>query len=192
MKILILIAALLVSGLNLQAQTFTPVPTNALAVSAPALPSIPQEIWDAVANPTNIAVAFGGGADTSFKRKVVFGDLLYSLTDHAGLIFGYDYMTGGSKSELNVLRGGLNIKTDIQIFKTFGYTNVVLTPWIADMISTGTSGSVGNVLATGGNIRVYAWSKIDLSVGGFYEKRSGQGEYDGGYPCIEAALRGKF
>jgi hypothetical protein len=157
-------------------------PTNITA-------SIPQQLIDEISNPTNLAGTFGYLTDTSFNRKGYFVDVVYSLTDHAGLIFGYDYMTGGGKSELNSVRGGLSLKASMYPLKNWGYTNLLVTPFVADMVATGRAGDIGNVVATGINIRIYSWSKLELGSVLFYEKRMGQSEYSGNYGGIGVVLR---
>jgi hypothetical protein len=175
--------------------------TNAVADAhlSPTVSGGLQQLYDAALGSTNFALAVSGGvklADTHVKIAAV--DYLYNFNENAGLLIGFDYLWGSQTngSAANVVKGGLNLKADIQPFKNFGLTNIVATPFVAELVATPVSGTQNNggaglISVAGLDFRIVTWKSITLHGGGFYENRTGQGWANGNYALIHlAASRG--
>lgn len=152
---------------------------------------------NALSSGTNWTAIAGYGRGLTGNKNVAFADVAYSLNQNVGVIAGYDVLWGGGQHEANSVKGGVSLQTSIHPFAFIGttfLTNVVATPFAADCLATpkDSSAGIGNIVTTGANVDIYAFSKFEVNVGAQYENRTGQGRWDGGYALFHAGLTRKF
>ena len=155
-----------------------------------------KDMATAVTSGTNWTLLSGYGHSTAGNNNVAFAALGYNFTDSVGLVLGYDYLWNAQHNEFNSLKGGVSLQTQIPIFAFVGstvLTNIVCQPFVADLLATPRSGNaIGNILTTGVNFDVYAVKNFEITVGGQYEKRVGQGDFDGNYILFHVGLSRRF
>lgn len=164
---------------------------------APSLSGGISMIADSVASSTNWTVIGGYGHSTEHKNNLAFADLAYNLNQNVGLVAGYDKLWSPVQaSEANIIKGGVSLSAKIHPFAFVGstfLTNIVGTPFVADLLATPRSGSdVGNIVTTGINFDLCRLKNFDLGVGAQYEKRMGQGAYNGNYVLVHFGLSRRF
>jgi len=164
-----------------------------------AQPTFGQGLKDmatAVTSGTNWTTLVGYGHSTSGNNNLAFAAIGYNFTDSVGLVLGYDYLWNAQHNEFNALKGGVSLQTQIKPFAFVGstfLTNVVCQPFVADLLATPRSGNaIGNIITTGVNFDVYQVKNFELTVGGQYEKRVGQGDFDGNYILFHVGLSRRF
>lgn len=193
---------LMLTGFKAQAQAVTETNSsggvttiNPLPQVSPAYRSLAQEVWNDYLFSTNSAILVAGGVKlTDTHIKIAAVDYVYNLNDNAGLIIGWDYIWGSKTngSVANALRGGLNLKTEIQPFQVFGITNIVARPFAAELVSTVLSGpntgQAGLVSVVGCDFDLWKFKAGTLHGGGMYENRTAQGWASGNYALIHLAF----
>lgn len=180
----ILVAAAMLATASLNAQTNSSF-TDGLKL-----------IGNAISSSTNWAVVSGYGHSTKGDNNVAFAALSYSLNENVGLLAGYDYLWGDGGSSANTLKGGLTLQLPMHPFGFLGSTfatNIVATPFVADLVATPRHGdAIGNIISTGVNFDVYQFKNFELVSGIQYEKRTGQGGFNGDYILFHVGISRKF
>ena len=153
-------------------------------------------IGDAVSSSTNWTAITGYGHSTKGQNNVAFAALAYNFNANVGLVAGYDYLWSGQSHTFNSVKGGVTLQLPMHPFAFLGstvLTNIVATPFVADMVATPQSGStIGNLISTGINFDVYAWKNFEIVSGLQYEQRNGQGGWDGNYVLFHLGLSRRF
>lgn len=185
MKNKILLFLLILSTASLRAQTTPPTFGQGLKDMATAATSV-----------TNWTLLTGYGHSTAGNNNLAFAAMGYNFTDSVGIVLGYDYLWNATHGEFNALKGGVSLQTQIKPFAFLGstfLTNIVCQPFVADLLATPRSGNaIGNIITTGVNFDVYAVKNFELTIGGQYEKRMGQGDFDGNYILIHLGVSRRF
>ena len=160
-----------------------------------------QQVWDSTAGSTNFAIVAGGGRGLTGNKNLVFADAVYDLSQNAGLIIGYDNLFSNDKrmgsSSASVVKGGLNLKADLYPLKRFGFGKFKVTPFAAYLVATPTGGTSNNggiaqIALVGADYETAPFWGIRAHIGGFYENRTGQGNWDGNYICGHVAISKGF
>lgn len=156
-----------------------------------------SEIGKAITSSTNWAILGGYGHSVdSGDKNIVFADLAYNFNDYVGVVIGYDYLWDGQGHELNSLKGGATLQVPLHPFTFIGstfLTNIVCTTFVGDLIAQPQNGStVANIVTTGVNFNLYAIKNLELCAGVQYEKRTGDGRFDGNYALLHIALTRNF
>jgi hypothetical protein len=184
-KLKLLIGIALVLAMVTSAQSTTPTFGQGL-----------KDMATAVTSGTNWTLLSGYGHSTAGNNNLAFAALGYNFTDSVGAVLGYDYIWNNNGGEFNALKGGVSLQTQIKPFAFVGstfLTNIVCQPFVADLLATPRSGNaIGNIITTGVNFDVYAVKNFELTVGGQYEKRMGQGDFDGNYILFHVGLSRRF
>lgn len=204
MKKTLVLVAIALTSIVLNAQT-TITETNAsgglttisnpLSNVSPEYRSLAQEAWNDYLLSTNSGFVVAGGVKLSDTHVKIFAfDYIHDFNDNAGLILGYDYIWGNKTngSVANALRGGLNLKTEIQPLQVFGVTNFVARPFVAELVSTVLSGpnvgQAGLVSVAGIDFDLMRFKAGNWHLGGIYENRTSQGWASGNYALIHTAF----
>ena len=208
MKITLIIGAtIVVCGLSIQAETNNTagqVQPNLMGAMPASVPPQVQsgvgQIWDAASNPTNFAIAFGGGRSTHRNYNLVFVDYVYDIVraengTAAGFILGFDDIAHCSKfttDSIAFVKGGVNLQMEVYPLKNFGYPNFHVTPYTSLLVAD--SGShVGSIELVGVNWRANLARGWYINLGGFYESRNGTGQdTDTTYLCVDGAVSKGF
>lgn len=197
LKLIIGVAGLVLAAITLQAQTINitnAIPDNPLNA---AETSLVQNLWDDYVLSTNAAVVLSYGVKAKDTGTRIFAaSYVYNFNSVAGLILGYDYITGSGKGQhvANAVRGGLTLKLPFAPLKSFGVTNWLVTPWVGELVSTVVSGdnadqgSAGLVSCVGVDTTFAKWSWGQFHGGVFYENRTSQGWASGNYYLADLAL----
>lgn len=191
MKKLVIVGLFVGSLVCSKAQTLSTTPP-------PTLTGGLQQIADAAGSATNWAALAGYGQGiNNGAKKLYFADLSYNFTPLVGLVIGGDELSAHDQvSQQNVVKGGVTLSMPSHIFAFLGstfMTNVVTTPFVADLLATPTSGNtVGNIVDTGMSIKLFDISNFKVEFEGHYENRSGEGFYSGNYWGVSLALRRAF
>jgi hypothetical protein len=191
-KLIFGLAVLLVTAGGLQAQTPTPSIPQGVQEMAAALAKAP---WTALAG-------YGQGINDG-HHKLYFTDFAYDFTPtnmaNVGIVVGYDQLTStvkGESGQFNAVKGGVNLSVPIHPFAFIGstfLTNVIGNPFVADLLATPKGGSnIGNIVDSGCDFDLYAFSNFELSVQAHYENRSGEDYYNGNYWGVSGSLSRKF
>lgn len=176
--------------------------------SSPVSPSFSQGaqiMLDSVLHATNWTVVggYGRSLESSTKlgnKNVAFAAVAYNFTENVGLIAGYDTLWSGSgatkSSTFNALKGGLSLQLPTHPFAFVGstfLTNVVATPFVADLLATPKSGdAIGNIVTAGINFDLWAVKNFEIVGGVQIEKRTGQGDWDGKYALFHLGVSRRF
>lgn len=179
-------AVILLNGCLAAAQTNTPSFSDGL-----------KEMGAAVSSATNWTAIGGYGQDTSGQKHLAFADVAYNFNQHIGVVVGYDYLwSQGQVSQANIVKGGVTLSATIHPFAFLGstfMTNIVGTPFVADLLATPKNGNaIGNLITTGINFDVVSFKNFELVTGIQYEKRSGQGYWDGNYYLAHLGISRRF
>jgi hypothetical protein len=205
---LILIGLLLAGLITARADTNNtagPTQTNLLGAVTNSVSVPPQvgdglsQIWQAASNPTNFAIVIGGGRSMHKNYNLLFVDYVYDVATgdagSAGLVLGFDDIAKGTKfttDDVGFVKGGLNLKTEIQPLKQFGW-GLKVTPFTDLLVCSGSGGKVGTVWVAGANYRINIGKGWMLNIGGFYENRFGSGQdSDTSYLCGNLAVSKGF
>lgn len=163
-------------------------------LSDPSISGGLQQIYDAALGSTNFAVAVGGGRSTKGNNNLGFADYIYNFNQNVGAVLGYDYLwssTKGIPSNLNFVKGGLNVKAEIAPLKSIA-PNFKVTPFSVILIDT-SAGQVGQIVVAGADYHIGIAKGWMFNVGGFYENRTGGNTaYDGAYICGHIAISKGF
>ena len=196
LKLIIGLAALLAS-VTVQGQT-NEIPNLLPPVPASSIQGGLQEIGQAVASSTNWTVLSGYGRSLSDNRNLAFGAVAYNFNQNVGIVLGYDRLwANGQPSVVNAVKGGITLSAKIHPFAFLGspfFSKLEATPFVADLLATprGNGNALGNIVTTGVNFDVYSFKNFELGVGAQYEKRMGQGFWDGNYGVIHVAITRKW
>lgn len=159
--------------------------------------SLIQNLWDDYVVSTNAAIVLSYGVKAKDTGTHIFAaSYVYNFNSVAGLILGYDYITGSEKGQsvANAVRGGLTFKLPFAPLKSFGLTNWMVTPWVGELVSTVVSGantqqgSAGLVSCVGADTTFYKFGWGAIHGGVFYENRTAQGWASGNYYLADLAL----
>ena len=200
MKYLLAIGFIAAGLFTAQAQTNNtagPVQTNLIASisSNPTISGGLQEIYDAALSGTNSGLTFGGGRATTGDYNLVFLDYLYNFNPYVGAVLGFDDIGRGlnfNSENIVFVKGGLNLQTQIAPLKMFGLTNFMATPFTSLLVTSG-NGRVGEAYIAGADFNIPISATWNFKIGGFYEKRSGDGlDTDRAYLCIDLAISHGF
>jgi hypothetical protein len=194
-----LILALLLVGAAFNAPAQTVAITNAIPNNPlnAAETSLVQNLWDDYVLSTNAAFVLSYGVQAKDTGTRIFAaSYVYNFNNVAGLILGYDYISGSQKGQTvaNAVRGGLSFKAPFAPLKSFGITNITVTPWVAELVSTVVSGdnaqqgSAGLVSCVGVDMTFAKWSWGQFHGGAFYENRTAQGWASGNYYLADLAI----
>jgi len=160
----------------------TVVVTNAAVM--PSFANGIQMVYDSVAGATNYGLATGFARATHGNRNVAFAEVAYNFNTVFGAIVGGDYLWTSKKSGVpsasNMVKGGLNLQTDLYPFKNFGLPNLKVTPFAFGLVATG-NGVVSEILGGGAKTTIATWKGINVNLGVVYETRTGAGYWDGRY-----------
>lgn len=179
--------------------------TSSSPIVSPSFSQGAQIMLDSVLHATNWTVVggYGRSLESSTKlgnKNVAFAAVAYNFTENVGLIAGYDTLWSGSgatkSSTFNSLKGGLTLQLPTHPFAFIGstfLTNVVATPFAGDVLATPKNGdAIGNIVTTGINFDLFAIKNFEVVSGFQYEKRTGQGDWDGNYILFHAGLSRRF
>lgn len=154
------------------------------------------EMANSLGNSTNWDIVGGYGRSTAGANNVAFAALNVRLSEYVGAILGYDYLWNDTKSQFNSIKGGASLSTDIRPFLFLGYDKLNdfhIQPFVADLIATPRSGNaIGNIVTAGFNCEFYTFGKLKIEGGYQYEKRIGQGEFDGNYNLFHVGIGRRF
>ena len=146
----------------------------------PSFSSGLQQVYDSFTSSTNFAFAAGGGRSTTGNRNLAFADLAYNFNQNVDLIIGYDYLSQPHASQVNLVKGGINLQADLKPFKSLGFPNFTVTPFGFGLVATG-DGTVSEILGGGVKTVIYSFKGFNVNVGVLYEKRTGDGIWNGEY-----------
>lgn len=189
-KILITLAALVLGAGYSQAQTNNPTFTDGLQIMA-----------QSVASATNWTVLGGVGQSLKGQNRIGFGAVAYNFNQNVGIVAGVDtlwQMHGNAAQQQNVLKGGVTLSAPIHPLAFIGstfLTNVVATPFAAELMASptgGSSDSVATITAAGLNFDIVSIKNFELVAGAEYETRTGSGVYNGNYGLIHLGLSRRF
>jgi hypothetical protein len=167
------------------------------------LNSIFNDIGAALANAPWDFVA-GGGVATTGQNKIAFSDIacnFASSTNGAsvGIVIGGDYLWNKHGSSWNTVKGGITLKGTIRPFAFLGgtnwFTNLKGTLFAADCMAQpggGSSAPIGNIITGGIQFRLASYKQFDFGIGGQYENRSGQGNWNGNYVLGQLSISRTF
>lgn len=186
LKFLLTILILSVLTLSVNAQTNPPSFSGGL-----------KEMAQAVSSSTNWTLIAGYGHSIKGKNNLAFADIAYNFNDNVGIVAGYDYLWTKGQSQANFVKGGVTLSATIHPFAFIGstfLTNIVAIPFGADLLSTpkGNGNAIGNILTTGVNFDFIGFKNFELVGGVQYEKRMGQGQWDGGYGLAHLGISRRF
>ncbi len=159
--------------------------------------SMVQNLWDDYVVSTNAAIVLSYGVKAKDTGTRIFAaSYVYNINSVAGLILGYDYITGSEKGQhvANAVRGGLTFKLPFAPLKSFGLTNWLVLPWVGELVSTvvsgdnADSGSAGLVSCVGVDTTLFRFGWGQIHAGAFYENRTAQGWASGNYYLADLAL----
>lgn len=202
MKKTILLLSLIGLVASAQAQQPSNV-TNAPAITPPVAqaPTSPQSVLDTftagIRQVTNWVAYAGGGLSLKGNNRVAFGGVGYNFNGNVGLVLAEDYLwsTGGS-SAWNAVRGGVTLQAPGHLLSFTGVdflSKISTTVYAADCLAQPKAGdSIGNIVIAGVDAKLLSFGKWDLGIGGAYEKRSGQGNFDGNYVLGMVTFRRPF
>ena len=188
-SLIVAILLALLSPVAARAQTDTNLPTVGGGL---------KQVWDAISlsgigSATNYAVIPYGSYGLN-NHKIGGGLLaLYNVNNYLGAGLGVDYLGGFS-----LVSGNVELKLPTRPFSRFGWTNLVVIPFIYTGIGTPMSGAG---TANGGiSTHTGAGAEIDLAsflggkfgIGGAYITRTGAGSYSGKYANIFVAWHKGF
>lgn len=155
-----------------------------------------ETMASAVVNAKNWTVLGGYGRGLHGSKNLAFEDVAYNFTENVGLLVGLDQLWAAGKSQNNTVRGGVTLSAKVHPFAFLGstvLTNMVATPFVSDCVATGYGGdSVANVLATGMNFDIVKIGNFEVISGFFFEKRTGQSDWDGDYLAGFAGISRRF
>lgn len=165
--------------------------------SAPSLASGLSIIAQSVASATNWTVLSGYGRSSSGHNNLAFGALAYNFTQNVGVVAGYDNLwASGSGSQASIIKGGVTLSAPVHPFAFIGSTfatNIVGTPFVADLLATPKGGNaVGNIVTSGINFDIWRIKNFELTIGAQYEKRMGQANWDGNYIIGHLGISRRF
>jgi len=184
------------------AQTNSPTPpatfaTQGITLPASISPTISggaKEILNAALGSTNFAVAIGGGRGIHGNNNLLFADYLYNFVNNGtqvGFLLGYDEIAHGAHfttQNINFVKGGLNVSTQITPLSGWGLTNFVLSPFASVLITT-SGGQVGQIVVAGADYQIGIGKGWAFNIAGFYENRTGgDTSVDGVYLCGSIAV----
>ncbi len=156
------------------------------------------EMGQAVGNSTNWDIVGGYGRGMKGGNNVAFAALNCRLNEFTGVILGYDYLWSDKGShQFNSLKGGLSLSTQIHFLKFLGQPKLesfdLVTPFVADLIATPRNGNaIGNIVTVGFNYEIYTVLNLKIEAGYQYERRMGQGEFDGNYNLVHIGIGRRF
>jgi hypothetical protein len=186
----------IIAGLALCGRAQTNQVPNLITNATPNILATLTSLAQDVTSGTNWSIVGGGGISTDGKNGLAYAVVAYDFTANVGVIAGEDVLFASGQHQFNSLKGGITLKTQIAPLSWTGISwlqSVQGTPFVADLIATGNGGSsVGNIVATGMDFNVYAFSNFELSIGAEYDNRTGQGIYDGNYVSGHLAISRKF
>lgn len=168
--------------------------TNAVA-PMPSFSQGFQAIYDSVAGGTNYGFVTGYARATHGNRSVAFAEIPYNFNSVVGAIIGYDYCWTSKKSgipaQANLVKGGLNLQTDLYPLKQIGFSNFKITPFAFALVASG-NGVVSEIMGGGAKTTVATWKGLNFNLGVLYESRIGAGYWDGRYLGGFAAITKGF
>ena len=163
---------------------------------SPSLAAGVTEIGNAVSSSTNWSVLAGYGRSTENANNLAFAAVAYNLNNNVGFVLGYDYLWNAKNNQFSAVKGGVSLQLPMHPFSFLGstaLTNITATPFVADLIATPRNGdAIGNIVTTGVNFDLYGFKNFELGAGVQYEKRSGQGEFNGNYILFHLGISRKF
>jgi hypothetical protein len=155
-----------------------------------------QQFSEAVTSATNWTAIAGYGRSTAGNKNVAFADVAYNFNQNVGIVIGYDYLWAKGQSQANVVKGGVTLSATVHPFAFLGSTfatNIVATPFVADLLATPKNNSgIGNIITTGINFDVYSFKNFELGAGVQMERRYGQGYWNGNYWLGHIGVTRKF
>ena len=171
--------------------------TNTIGSFTPAETSLMQQFYDSTIGTSNGVFVVTAARKLTGNANRFSLDYIYSFNANAGLVIGIDDIRSGGYSQANILKGGLNLKTDIYPFKNFGATNFFVTPYAFVLIATPTGGTsndggIGQLAGTGISYEHWFTKNLSVEAGGFYENSTGEGVYNGNWCGVLAGLHYKF
>ena len=193
---------------DVRAQTNSPVApvtfaSEGITLPASVSPTISggiEQIAQAALGSTNFAVALGGGRGLHGNNNLLFADYFYNFlnsgTTKAGATLGFDEIAHGqhfTTDNVNFVKGGLTVQTQIAPLKGWGLTNFLIAPFASVLIST-SGGQVGQIIVTGANYQIGIGKGWDFNLSAFYENRTGGSDatVDGAYICGAIAFSRNF
>jgi len=191
----IICAFLILLGMSAQGQSNSPV-TFSQWLSNVGL-DLKQGMTIATSE-TNWDIVAGGGHSLKGSTWLGYADIAYSFNDNVGIVLGDDALHGQGVSLFNSVKGGVTLQAEIFPLKWTGVSwleNIAGVPSISDLLATPYGGgSIGNLVVVGLHFKVadISGGKWNILVGGEFERRSGQGQFDGNYGMIDGALHRSF
>lgn len=196
-RILTIVAALFVAALNVKADTNS-IPdllVNSPVKVSPTISGGFQQIYDAALDSTNFAVAVGYGRSLKGNNSLAFIAYNYNLNNLVAMTLGFDDIGHGTKftsDNIDFVKGGLTLQTEIAPLKNWGLPNFKVTPFGSLLMSSG-NGRVGQIVVAGANWRIGIAKGWYFNLGGEYENRSGDGlPTDGAYIAGHLAVSKSF